>query len=81
MRARLQPCSPAAPTLTSLCYSLIGPDYAISQRGSYRPVSGIYNEVEGATATSPVDGPQDVRSKEAREADSWFASITGEVFG
>ena len=78
---RLAGGAPAAPTLTSLCYSLIGPDYAISQRGSYRPVSGIYNEVEGATATSPVDAPQDVRSKEAREADSWFASITGEVFG
>ena len=73
--------TPAAPTLTSLCYSLIGPDYAISQRGNYRPVSGIYNEVEGTAATSPVDAPQDVRAKESREADSWFASITGEVFG
>ena len=65
----------------SVCYSLIGPDYAISQRGNYRQVSGIYNEVEGTAATSPVDAPQDVRAKESREADSWFASITGEVFG
>jgi hypothetical protein len=73
--------TPAAPTLTSLCYSLIAPDYAISQRGSYRPVDGIYNEVEGTAITSPVDAPNDTRAKEAVEAESWFKSLTGEVFG
>ena len=73
--------TPAAPTLTSLCYSLIAPDYAISQRGSYRPVDGIYNEVEGTAITSPVDAPNDTRAREAGEAESWFKSLTGEVFG
>jgi sulfide dehydrogenase [flavocytochrome c] flavoprotein chain len=73
--------TPVAPTLTSLCYSLIAPDYAISQRGSYRPVDNIYNEVEGTAVTSPVDAPQDVRAREAGEAESWFKSLTGEVFG
>ena len=73
--------TPAAPTLTSLCYSLIAPDYAISQRGSYRPVDGIYNEVEGTAITSPVDAPNDTRAKEAGEAESWFKSLIGEVFG
>jgi sulfide dehydrogenase [flavocytochrome c] flavoprotein chain len=73
--------TPAAPTLTSLCYSLIAPDYAISQRGSYRPVDGIYNEVEGTAITSPVGAPQDVRARESAEAESWFKSLTGEVFG
>jgi NADPH-dependent 2,4-dienoyl-CoA reductase/sulfur reductase-like enzyme len=72
---------PAAPTLTSSCYSLIAPDYAISQRGSYRPVDGIYNEVDDTAKTSPVDAPQDVRAREADEAESWFKSLTGEVFG
>jgi len=28
----------AAPTLTSSCFSLLAPDYASSQRGTYRPV-------------------------------------------
>ena len=73
--------TPAAPTLTSQCYSLISPDYAISQRGSYRPVDGIYNEVEGTAITSPIDAPQDVRAREAAEVESWFKSLTGEVFG
>ena len=73
--------TPTEPTLTSLCYSLIAPDYAISQRGNYRPVGGIYNEVDGTAITSPVDAPQDLRAREAGEAESWFASLTGEVFG
>ncbi|MGA8945164.1 MAG: FCSD flavin-binding domain-containing protein [Pseudolabrys sp.] len=41
----------------------------------------MYNEAEGTGVISPVDAPQDVRAREAREADSWFASITGAVFG
>ncbi|MGB9208968.1 MAG: FCSD flavin-binding domain-containing protein [Pseudolabrys sp.] len=73
--------TPPTPTLTSTCYSLIAPGYAISQSGGYRPVEGIYNEAEGTGVISPVDAPQDVRAREAREADSWFASITGAVFG
>ena len=38
---------PAAPTLTSSCYSLIAPDYAISQKGTYRPAHDQYAEAEG----------------------------------
>jgi NADPH-dependent 2,4-dienoyl-CoA reductase/sulfur reductase-like enzyme len=73
--------TPTAPTLTSSCYSLIAPDYAISQTGSYRPVGDIYNEVEGGGGLSPVDAPPELRAREAREADAWFTSITAEVFG
>jgi NADPH-dependent 2,4-dienoyl-CoA reductase/sulfur reductase-like enzyme len=73
--------TPSASTLTSSCYSLIGPNYAISQTGSYRPVGDIYNEVEGGGGTSPVDAPQELRAREAREANAWFTAITAEVFG
>lgn len=72
---------PAPPTLTSSCYSVIEPDYAISQTGSYRPVADLYTEVEGGGAISPVDAPQELRAKEARDADTWFTAITAEVFG
>src|ERR1019366_889138 len=58
--------TPPAPTLTSSCYSLIAPNYAISQTGSYRLVGDIYNEVEGAGGVSPVDAPQELRAREAR---------------
>ena len=41
----------------------------------------IYNEVEGGGAISPVDAPQELRAKEARDAAAWYTAITAEVFG
>jgi NADPH-dependent 2,4-dienoyl-CoA reductase/sulfur reductase-like enzyme len=73
--------TPAMPTLSSSCFSLIAPDYAISQSGRYQPVGDNYTEVEGSSAISPADAPRDLRAKEARDADAWFAAITAEVFG
>jgi NADPH-dependent 2,4-dienoyl-CoA reductase/sulfur reductase-like enzyme len=72
---------PAAPTLTSLCYSLIAPDYAISQRGTYRPVDDQYTEADGGAIVSASDAPPAARKAEAEQADVWFKTITGEVFG
>ena len=64
--------TPAAPTLTSSCYSLIAPDYAISQKGTYRPVDDQYAEAEGGPVISPQDAPRSARKAEADEADAWF---------
>ena len=71
--------TPASPTLTSNCYSLIAPDYAISQSGVYRPVGDIYNEVE--SKISPVGAAAELRQREAREAEAWFQTIGTEVWG
>jgi sulfide dehydrogenase [flavocytochrome c] flavoprotein subunit len=73
--------TPDTPTLTSSCFSLIAPDYAISQRGAYRPVNGQYNEADGGPVVSPLSASPDVRRDEARQASAWFYTITGEVFG
>jgi NADPH-dependent 2,4-dienoyl-CoA reductase/sulfur reductase-like enzyme len=73
--------TPAAPTLTSSCYSLIAPDYAISQKGAYRPVDDQYAEADGGAIISPANAPRTARKAEAEQADAWFKSITGEVFG
>jgi NADPH-dependent 2,4-dienoyl-CoA reductase/sulfur reductase-like enzyme len=73
--------TPAAPTLTSSCYSLIAPDYAISQKGTYRPVDGQYTEAEGAPIISPEGAPQAARRTEAENANGWYKTITGEIFG
>jgi len=70
-----------APTLTSSCFSLLAPDYAISQRGTYRPVDGQYTESDPGIVVSPLAAAQDVRTAEAREAAAWFADITAGVFG
>jgi sulfide dehydrogenase [flavocytochrome c] flavoprotein subunit len=72
---------PATSTLTSSCYSLIAPDYAISQRGTYRPVAGQYNEVEGGAIVSPLAASSTLRRAEAEQAGAWYQSITGAVFG
>jgi len=71
----------APPALTSLCYSLIAPDYAISQRGTYRPVDDQYTEADGGAIVSAPDAPPATRKAEAEQADVWFKPITGEVFG
>ena len=38
-------------------------------------------DVEGAGGVSPADVPADFRAREADYAQSWFATITAEVFG
>jgi sulfide dehydrogenase [flavocytochrome c] flavoprotein subunit len=73
--------TPAAPTLTSSCFSLLAPDYAISQRGTYRPVDDQYNESPPGIVVSPSVAPAATRSAEAKEASAWFAEITAGVFG
>jgi NADPH-dependent 2,4-dienoyl-CoA reductase/sulfur reductase-like enzyme len=67
--------------LTSVCYSLIAPDYAISISGVYRPNNGQFLEVDGTGVTSPVEAPRTLRTQEARFADVWFKTITQEIFG
>jgi sulfide dehydrogenase [flavocytochrome c] flavoprotein chain len=72
---------PATPRLTSVCYSLIAPDYAISISGVYQPVNGQYVEIEGTSAASPVEAPRSLRLQEANFAGAWFKTITDEIFG
>jgi sulfide dehydrogenase [flavocytochrome c] flavoprotein chain len=70
---------PATPTLKSSCFSMIAPDYAISQRGIYRPTDGQYVEAE-PVMISAAGASRAVRADEAREANDWFHSITSETF-
>jgi sulfide dehydrogenase [flavocytochrome c] flavoprotein chain len=72
---------PDAPTLTSSCFSLLAPDYAISQRGTYRPLNDQYNEAEPGIVVSPLAAARAERSAEAKEAAAWYADITAGVFG
>jgi sulfide dehydrogenase [flavocytochrome c] flavoprotein chain len=73
--------TPAAPTLTSSCYSLIAPDYAISQKGIYRSADDQYAEAEGGPVISSEHAPRETRKREADEAQEWFKTITAEAFG
>jgi hypothetical protein len=73
--------TPTAPKLINTCYSLAAPDYGFSVAGVYQPKNGLLTDVEGAGGTSPVDAPREFRAREAVYAQSWFDTITAEVFG
>ena len=67
----------AEPVLLNTCYSLVAPDYGISVSGAYRGLA----EIEGTGGSSPVGADASVHEQEARDAMSWYATITGEMFG
>jgi NADPH-dependent 2,4-dienoyl-CoA reductase/sulfur reductase-like enzyme len=73
--------SPATPKLINTCYSLAAPDYGISVAGVYQPKNGLLADVEGAGGVSPADAPREFRAREADYAQSWFSTVTAEVFG
>jgi NADH dehydrogenase FAD-containing subunit len=72
---------PAEPKLLNTCYSLVAPDYGITVAGVYKPTNGVLADIEGAGGVSPADAPAGQRALEARFAEGWFRTITGEVFG
>lgn len=73
--------TPVQPKLINTCYSLVAPDYGISVAGVYRPANGLLADVPGAGGVSPTDAPASFRALEATYADTWFQTITAEVFG
>jgi sulfide dehydrogenase [flavocytochrome c] flavoprotein chain len=72
---------PIEPKLINTCYSLVGPGYGISVSAVYHAANGQLVEVEGSNGLSPVDAPMSTREQEAKLADGWFNTITGEIFG
>ena len=72
---------PASTTLANTCYSYINDESAISVVGVYTNENGNLASVEGAGGISPLGADASVRSAEARQAASWFNTITSEAFG
>jgi hypothetical protein len=72
---------PDDPRLINTCYSVMAPDYGITVAAVYRATNGQLVEVQGSAGTSPVDAPKAMREQEAKLADGWFHTITGEMFG
>jgi NADPH-dependent 2,4-dienoyl-CoA reductase/sulfur reductase-like enzyme len=72
---------PDEPRLINTCYSLAAPGYGFSVAAVYHAANGQLVEVPGSAGTSPVDAPRSTREQEAKLADGWFNTITGEMFG
>ena len=79
--ARLAGREAVEPKLVNTCYSLLSPDYGITVAGVYRPDKGVLAEVPGSGGVSPLEADAAFRAQEALYGESWFRTITGEVFG
>ena len=79
-RARSAPprssrCSPARRRSADADQRLlqpVAPDYAFSQRGTYRPVDDQYCRGRGRRGISPLDAPRELRAARPSEAQTWF---------
>ncbi|WP_414643164.1 FAD-dependent oxidoreductase [Bradyrhizobium sp.] len=74
---------PASPTFEGICYNTVSPGYAFFMSGSYHPRDELFAEIVGSSFTSPLNGHglDEVRKREADQAQSWFKTITVETFG
>jgi NADPH-dependent 2,4-dienoyl-CoA reductase/sulfur reductase-like enzyme len=73
--------APARPTIEGTCYNTVAPGYAFSQSGNYQPRDDIFVEVMGSGFTSPINALDELRRREADQAQSWYKTITAETFG
>jgi len=74
---------PQSPTFEGICYNTVAPGYAFFMSGSYHPRDDLFAEIPGSGFTSPVNGNglEEVRKREADQAQAWFNTITVETFG
>ena len=74
---------PESPTFEGICYNTVAPGYAFFMSGSYHPRDDLFAEIVGSGFTSPINGHglDEVRKREADQAQSWFKTITVETFG
>ncbi len=72
---------PESPKLINTCWSLVAPGNGISIAGVFRPTDGLLADVPGAGGISPLDAPDAVRAQEAAYGESWYRTITRDVFG
>ena len=61
----------------------VAPGYAFFMRASYHARDDLFAEIVGSGFTSPIDGTgsDEVRKREADQAQAWFKRITVETFG
>jgi len=70
----------AAPTYVNTCYSLIAPDYGISVADVYRVTPQGIVPAPNAGGVSPANADATFRANEARYAESWYASMSREIW-
>jgi sulfide dehydrogenase [flavocytochrome c] flavoprotein subunit len=72
---------PGDPSLVNTCYSIVGPNDAISVAKVYDLQDGKLNGVAGSGGLTPMDSSPDMRAREVQYAYSWYVNIVKDSFG
>jgi sulfide dehydrogenase [flavocytochrome c] flavoprotein subunit len=72
---------PGDPSLVNTCYSIIGPNDAISVAMVYDLVDGKLSKVKGSGGLTPKDSSPEMRAREVNYAYSWFENIKHDSWG
>ena len=72
---------PGDPSLVNTCYSVVGPDDAISVAMVYKLQDGKLDKVDGSGGLTSIDSAPDMRAREVQYAYSWFENIKKDSWG
>ena len=72
---------PGDPSLVNTCYSIVGPDDAISVAMVYDLKEGKLDKVEGSGGLTSMDSSKEMRAREVQYAYSWFENIKKDSWG
>ena len=72
---------PGDPSLVNTCYSIVGPNDAISVAMVYDLKEGKLSKVKGSGGLTPKDSSPEMRAREVDYAYSWFENIKNDSWG
>jgi sulfide dehydrogenase [flavocytochrome c] flavoprotein subunit len=72
---------PGDPSFVNTCYSVVGPDDAISVAMVYNLQDGKLSKVSGSGGLTPMDSPPEMRARGVQYAYSWFENIKLDSWG
>jgi sulfide dehydrogenase [flavocytochrome c] flavoprotein subunit len=72
---------PGEPSLVNTCYSVVGPDDAISVAMVYDLQDGQLSKVSGSGGLTSQDSSPEMRAREVQYAYSWFENIKKDSWG
>jgi|MGYP001812361619 sulfide dehydrogenase [flavocytochrome c] flavoprotein subunit len=72
---------PGDPSLVNTCYSIVGPNDAISVAMVYDLKEGKLSKVKGSGGLTPSDSSPEMRAREVEYAYSWFENIKNDSWG
>ena len=79
--AALDGREPAAPSLESVCYSMLAQRRALSIHGRFQLVDGAIRAVEGSQAPGSESSGSESSEQETRNAEHWYKGLLADSFG